>query len=151
MNGFHETDVAFRKAHHDDHSGTTAIAALLLGTRLYVANAGDCRAVLGRRGKGIQLSTDHKPLHEEEKRRIEVSHNLAASASSACRAADASSPMLTFAWQCEDAVLRGRSCWLHAGDTAGSVNADSCTAADVIEDMMAPPMTFVPCRPQVVT
>lgn len=38
-----------------------------------VANAGDCRAVLCRRGKAIEMSRDHKPACSVEKKRIEAS------------------------------------------------------------------------------
>lgn len=38
--------------------------------KLFVANAGDSRAVLGRAGKAVPLSFDHKPENEEEKDRI---------------------------------------------------------------------------------
>lgn len=38
---------------------------------MYVANAGDCRAVLGRRGRAVELSRDHKPNCSIEKLRIE--------------------------------------------------------------------------------
>ncbi|KAL0393995.1 UNVERIFIED_CONTAM: putative protein phosphatase 2C 22 [Sesamum latifolium] len=40
---------------------------------LVVANAGDCRAVLCRRGKAIEMSRDHKPVCLRERRRIEAS------------------------------------------------------------------------------
>ncbi|VDL94626.1 unnamed protein product [Schistocephalus solidus] len=59
--------------------GTTACVALLLpevedGERrrvcLYVANAGDSRAVLCRARAAVDLSTDHKPEDAEEKARI---------------------------------------------------------------------------------
>lgn len=39
--------------------------------RLIVANAGDSRCVLARRGEAVALSFDHKPENEEEKERIE--------------------------------------------------------------------------------
>ncbi|XP_013642147.2 probable protein phosphatase 2C 27 isoform X1 [Brassica napus] len=55
----------------DISSGTTALAALIFGRRLIIANAGDCRAVLGRRGRAIELSKDHKPNCITEKTRIE--------------------------------------------------------------------------------
>ncbi|XP_020588233.1 probable protein phosphatase 2C 57 [Phalaenopsis equestris] len=53
-------------------SGTTALAALIVGRYLVVANAGDCRAVISRRGKAIEMSCDHKPSCIREKKRIEA-------------------------------------------------------------------------------
>lgn len=38
---------------------------------LIIANAGDCRAVLGRRGRAIEMSNDHKPNYASERQRIE--------------------------------------------------------------------------------
>ena len=38
---------------------------------MIIGNAGDCRAVLGRRGKAIEVSKDHKPNCASEKLRIE--------------------------------------------------------------------------------
>lgn len=38
-----------------------------------MANAGDCRAVLCRRGKAIEMSRDHKPQCSLEMKRIEAS------------------------------------------------------------------------------
>ncbi|CAN0924273.1 Probable protein phosphatase 2C 27 [Linum grandiflorum] len=55
----------------DISSGTTALTALLLGRTLIIANAGDCRAVLGRRGRAIEMSKDHKPNCTSERLRIE--------------------------------------------------------------------------------
>lgn len=52
-------------------AGCTAVVALLAGNTLYVANAGDSRAVLSRKGKALPLSFDHKPSHPVEKERIE--------------------------------------------------------------------------------
>lgn len=37
-----------------------------------VANAGDCRAVLCRRGKAIAMSSDHKPICSKEIKRVEA-------------------------------------------------------------------------------
>lgn len=39
--------------------------------KLYIANAGDSRSVLARKGKAVPLSFDHKPENDEERRRIE--------------------------------------------------------------------------------
>lgn len=39
--------------------------------KIYIANAGDSRCVLGRAGKALPLSFDHKPEDEIELRRIE--------------------------------------------------------------------------------
>ncbi|GFP96041.1 probable protein phosphatase 2c 22 [Phtheirospermum japonicum] len=73
---FLQTDTAFAEAcslDADLASGTTALAAIVTGSSLVVANAGDCRAVLCRRGKAIEMSRDHKPVCLKEKRRIEAS------------------------------------------------------------------------------
>jgi protein phosphatase 1L len=45
--------------------GSTAVTAILInGKQLWVANVGDSRAVLSRRGQAIQLSIDHEPNTE---------------------------------------------------------------------------------------
>ncbi|KAK9944403.1 hypothetical protein M0R45_009973 [Rubus argutus] len=70
---------AFLKADHafadtgtlDSSSGTTALTALISGRTMLIANAGDCRAVLGRRGRAVELSKDHKPNCASERVRIE--------------------------------------------------------------------------------
>ena len=51
-------------------AGCTAVVAVLHGTDLYVANAGDSRAVLCREGQAYALSEDHKPGQEGERSRI---------------------------------------------------------------------------------
>ncbi|KAJ1403042.1 hypothetical protein SESBI_27649 [Sesbania bispinosa] len=51
--------------------GTTALTALVLGSHLLVANAGDCRAVLCRRGAAVEISQDHRPSYLPERRRVE--------------------------------------------------------------------------------
>ncbi|KAJ0258133.1 PPM-type phosphatase domain-containing protein [Hirschfeldia incana] len=53
-------------------SGTTALAALVFGRHLVVANAGDCRAVLCRNGEAIEMSQDHRPIYLPERRRVEA-------------------------------------------------------------------------------
>ncbi|KAG6396367.1 hypothetical protein SASPL_142515 [Salvia splendens] len=55
----------------DSYCGTTSLTVLVLGRNLLVANAGDCRAVLCRKGGAIQLSQDHRPSCEVEKKRVE--------------------------------------------------------------------------------
>lgn len=52
-------------------SGCTAVVALLVGSQLYVANAGDSRCVLCRDGQAVELSFDHKPEDEPERERIQ--------------------------------------------------------------------------------
>ncbi|KAJ1420837.1 hypothetical protein SESBI_13984 [Sesbania bispinosa] len=51
--------------------GTTALTALILGRHLLVANAGDCRAVLCKRGVAVDMSQDHRPSYLPERRRVE--------------------------------------------------------------------------------
>ncbi|KAK6937223.1 PPM-type phosphatase-like domain [Dillenia turbinata] len=52
-------------------SGTTALTALVFGRLLMVANAGDCRAVLCRKGEAVDMSQDHRPVYPSERRRVE--------------------------------------------------------------------------------
>jgi len=66
--GFRITDEALRCG--GGAAGTTALTALLLGRTLHTANAGDCRAVLCRRGRCIELTADHKPTGAAEHERI---------------------------------------------------------------------------------
>lgn len=55
-----------------DSIGCTANVVLIDDyKKMYVANAGDSRCVLCRKGKAIALSLDHKPDNEGEKKRIE--------------------------------------------------------------------------------
>ncbi|KAH1108547.1 hypothetical protein J1N35_012315 [Gossypium stocksii] len=52
-------------------SGTTALVAMIFGRHLMVANAGDCRAVLCRKGEAVDMSEDHRPIYPSERRRVE--------------------------------------------------------------------------------
>ncbi|KAL8122177.1 putative protein phosphatase 2C 47 [Apium graveolens] len=71
-NAFVKADHALADSKTLDHSsGTTALTALVLGRNMLIANAGDSRAVLGKRGRAIELSKDHKPNCTSEKLRIE--------------------------------------------------------------------------------
>ncbi|KAA8527967.1 hypothetical protein F0562_035163 [Nyssa sinensis] len=51
--------------------GTTALTALVLGRHLLIANAGDCRAVLCRKGVAVQMSQDHRASYLPERKRVE--------------------------------------------------------------------------------
>ncbi|KAL4141709.1 hypothetical protein QTP88_004298 [Uroleucon formosanum] len=51
-------------------SGCTAVMALLVNNKLYVANAGDSRCVVSVDGKAHDMSKDHKPEDEPELKRI---------------------------------------------------------------------------------
>ncbi|KAG8660100.1 probable protein phosphatase 2C 47 isoform X2 [Manihot esculenta] len=55
----------------DSSSGTTALTALILGRTMLIANVGDSRAVLSKRGRAFELSKDHKPSSTSERLRIE--------------------------------------------------------------------------------
>ncbi|KAK7301209.1 hypothetical protein RJT34_12070 [Clitoria ternatea] len=47
------------------HGGSTAVTAILInGQRLLIANVGDSRAVLSRKGQAVQMTTDHEPNTE---------------------------------------------------------------------------------------
>ena len=55
----------------DSYAGCTANVALIVNNKLYVANAGDSRSVLGMsNGNAFAMSEDHKPDNELEKKRI---------------------------------------------------------------------------------
>lgn len=51
-------------------AGCTCVVAIITKTEVYVANAGDSRAVIAAGGKAKDLSIDHKPDLPAEKRRI---------------------------------------------------------------------------------
>ncbi|CAL0317864.1 unnamed protein product [Lupinus luteus] len=47
------------------HGGSTAVTAILInGQRLWIANVGDSRAVLSRKGQAVQVTVDHEPNTE---------------------------------------------------------------------------------------
>ncbi|KAJ9156704.1 Protein phosphatase 2C isoform gamma [Pleurostoma richardsiae] len=70
--GFLATDRAILNdpKYEDEVSGCTACVGLITGDKIYVANAGDSRSVLGVKGRAKPLSFDHKPQNEGEKARI---------------------------------------------------------------------------------
>jgi serine/threonine protein phosphatase PrpC len=55
---------------HPDNVGCTAVLSLISQDTIIVANAGDSRAVLSRKGKAVPLSKDHKPNLPKESARI---------------------------------------------------------------------------------
>ncbi|KAL1290979.1 hypothetical protein HN51_059531 [Arachis hypogaea] len=67
-------DWAFEEGPHADFagptSGSTACVAVIRNNQLFVANAGDSRCVISRKGQAYNLSRDHKPELEIEKERI---------------------------------------------------------------------------------
>jgi protein phosphatase 1L len=69
---FLKTDEDFLKIAHKEGlcDGSTAITALVRGHTLWVANAGDARAILVSGSTAIAMSEDHKPNRESERRRI---------------------------------------------------------------------------------
>ncbi|KAL7001904.1 protein-serine,threonine phosphatase [Sarracenia purpurea var. burkii] len=65
---YERTDQAIL-SHNPDlgRGGSTAVTAILINSRkLWVANVGDSRAVLSRRGQAIQLTVDHEPNTERD-------------------------------------------------------------------------------------
>merc|ERR1712159_29290 len=62
----------------EDHSGTTAVFAIVTPTHIIVANIGDSRAVMCRSGQTIPMSFDHKPTNPPEQARIEAANGSVA-------------------------------------------------------------------------
>ena len=63
----HEVD---KFSHLPTAAGSTAVVALLRGGSVTVANAGDSRCLLSRKGVFVALSDDHKPNNDIEYQRI---------------------------------------------------------------------------------
>uniref|UniRef100_A0A0E0BH70 protein-serine/threonine phosphatase n=1 Tax=Oryza glumipatula TaxID=40148 RepID=A0A0E0BH70_9ORYZ len=57
----------------DSEGGACAATALVIDGDLYVANLGDCRAVISRHGAAAALTSDHTPARDDERTRIESS------------------------------------------------------------------------------
>ncbi|XP_057785766.1 protein kinase and PP2C-like domain-containing protein [Salvia miltiorrhiza] len=81
VEAFVKTDIAFRDElnyrrkskgiiQKDSHPGCTAITALIVKNKLFVANAGDCRTIICRAGNPYALSRDHVASCLEERERV---------------------------------------------------------------------------------
>ncbi|KAH8512753.1 hypothetical protein H0E87_006162 [Populus deltoides] len=55
---------------HGPTSGSTACVAIIRNNQLFVANAGDSRCVISRKGQAFDMSKDHKPDLVVERERI---------------------------------------------------------------------------------
>ena len=55
----------------DINGGSTALCAIFRGTRLYLANAGDSKAVLISKNEVKDITREHRASNEEEKLRVE--------------------------------------------------------------------------------
>lgn len=69
-NGYLRTDADFLK--EDVWGGSCSVTALIRKGNLVISNAGDCRAVLSRKGVAEALTSDHRPSREDERNRIEA-------------------------------------------------------------------------------
>ena len=73
MNSFRKLDEEFTSIakRHMLSDGSTAVVAVINDRKVYVANAGDSRAIIVHKGgKAKAMSQDHKPSREDEARRI---------------------------------------------------------------------------------
>ena len=68
-NGFRAAEVAFL-AMSENNAGSCANVVLIIGDKLYCANVGDSRSLLGAQGCVARLSRDHKPTDKNEKKRV---------------------------------------------------------------------------------
>ncbi|KZV27374.1 hypothetical protein F511_02483 [Dorcoceras hygrometricum] len=57
-------------AQKDFHPGCTAVTALIVKSKLFVANAGDCKVILCRAGNPYALTRDHVASCLEERERV---------------------------------------------------------------------------------
>ncbi|XP_051207656.1 protein kinase and PP2C-like domain-containing protein isoform X2 [Lolium perenne] len=81
VEAFMKSDTAFREEliihqkskriiQKDWHPGCTAVTALIVRNKLFVANAGDCRAILSRAGKPFPMTRDHVASCAKERERV---------------------------------------------------------------------------------
>lgn len=55
---------------HKTTSGSTALTVFIKDQKIHVANLGDTRAVLCRKGQAIAITVDHKPSDAQEEERV---------------------------------------------------------------------------------
>lgn len=70
-----EADDYLKNAFHNDQhkSGSTCLIAIAEQQKLTVANIGDSRGVMcDKNGKTVNMTTDHKPNNDDERKRIEA-------------------------------------------------------------------------------
>ncbi|KAF2651357.1 protein phosphatase-like protein 2c [Lophiostoma macrostomum CBS 122681] len=74
QDGFLATDRAILSdpKYEEEVSGCTASVGIISKDKIWVANSGDSRSVLGIKGRAKPLSYDHKPQNEAEKARIQA-------------------------------------------------------------------------------
>ncbi|WIA35807.1 hypothetical protein OEZ86_004194 [Tetradesmus obliquus] len=65
-------DSEFGVLSEGSYVGSTAVVVLLSSMRLWVAHAGDSRAVLGRKGSAVVLTSDHKASRDDEVQRVQA-------------------------------------------------------------------------------
>lgn len=65
-----EEKLLARQRKYNLHDGTCAVTTWIVGDTIYCANVGDSRCVMSRAGSPVALSRDHKPIDEDEKKRI---------------------------------------------------------------------------------
>jgi serine/threonine protein phosphatase PrpC len=72
---------AYKSGHFKNwrtNAGSTACVVLMVGKKMYVANAGDSRCILATERGTVQLTTDHKPELDSELERIHKAGGLVA-------------------------------------------------------------------------
>eukprot|EP01119_Soliformovum_irregulare_P012995 TRINITY_DN3422_c0_g1_i3.p1 TRINITY_DN3422_c0_g1~~TRINITY_DN3422_c0_g1_i3.p1 ORF type:complete len:988 (-),score=346.47 TRINITY_DN3422_c0_g1_i3:57-3020(-) len=57
---------------NQQYCGSTALTLLITDKTIHIANLGDTRAVLSRKGSAVCLSVDHKPADVQEEERIKA-------------------------------------------------------------------------------
>jgi len=75
VRGFLQIDEDLKKTpdvqRGDEHSGSTAISAIVTPTHIVCGNVGDSRCILVKLNEVIEMSVDHKPYNQLEQERIE--------------------------------------------------------------------------------